>query len=76
MPVVIRRFSDGRREADAYRWRPSRRPPPALADMHHVNPGFQNRGGRLQEKGKCFSQTPAKPRLATGIFIFRAKNCH
>ena len=43
--------------------------------MHLVNPGFQKRGVRLQKKQKCFSQTPAKPQLATEIFIFRAKNC-
>ena len=75
-PVVIRGPSTRRRVSHAHRSRPSRRPPPRLADMHHVNPGFQKRGVRLQKKQKCFSQTPANPRLATAIFIFRAKNCH
>ena len=76
MPVVIRRFWARRRSLDLHRWRPSQPPAPRLVDMHHVNPGFQKWGARLQRKQKCFSQTPATPRLATGIFIFRAKNCH
>jgi len=43
--------------------------------MHHVNPGFQKRGGRLQEKQIRESQTPQPPGFATAIFFFRAKNC-
>ena len=85
--LVQREKSSCRLSVAGCRWRAGKREslassassaPSAVKEpaMHHVNPGFQKRGGRLQEKEKCFSQTPATPRLATGIFIFRAKNCH
>ena len=75
-PVVIRGPSTRRRVSHAHRSRPSRRPPPRLADMHHVNPGFPNPGCRLQEKKIREPQVAAGERVASAIFIFRAKNCH
>ena len=76
MPVIVRHFPARRNSRDLHYSRPLGNPPPPLADMHHVNPGFPNPGCRLQEKKIREPQVAAGERVASAIFIFRAKNCH